>query len=203
MRRTKEEAEKTREDLLDAAMTVFSKKGYESSRLEDVAEAAGVTRGAIYHHFGNKADLYMALIENASTQGEDIIQKATEEGGTFAEIVSRILTYSFSLLEDNSRFRDVVELSLFKTGISHDLEALARRRYDEARILVENIGRLFQTAIANGQLRPDLDPEAAARALLAYQNGLAMLWLANSDAFSIKADAPALVDVFLGGIVMK
>lgn len=203
MRRTKEDAEKTREDLLDAALTVFSQKGYESSRLEDVAEAVGVTRGAIYHHFGNKADLYMALIEGASTQGEDLIKKAAEEGGTFAEIISRILTYYFSLLEDNRRFRDVVGLTLFKTGISHDLEALARRRYDEARILVENIGRLFQAAIANGQLRPDLDPEAAARALLAYQNGLAMLWLANPDAFSIKADAPALVDVFLRGIVMK
>ena len=62
MRRTKEEAEQTRQDLLDAALTVFSQKGYTATRLEDVARAAGVTRGAIYHHFGSKAELYSALI---------------------------------------------------------------------------------------------------------------------------------------------
>ena len=162
MRRTKEDAANTKRDLLNAALIIFSQKGYESTRLEDIAQEAEVTRGAIYHHFGKKADLYMALIEDASAQGEDLIQKAVEEGGTFAEVVSRILTYYFSLLEDNRRFRDVVALTLFKTGISHDLEVLTRRRYDEARILVENIGRFFQTAIENGQLRPDLNPKAAA-----------------------------------------
>jgi TetR/AcrR family acrAB operon transcriptional repressor len=49
MRRTKEDAEQTRQDLLDAALTIFSKKGYTATRLEDIAKVAGVTRGAIYH----------------------------------------------------------------------------------------------------------------------------------------------------------
>ena len=62
MRRTKEEAAQTRQDLLAAALTIFSQKGYEAARLEDIAEMAGVTRGAIYFHFGNKAGLFMALV---------------------------------------------------------------------------------------------------------------------------------------------
>ena len=73
MRRTKEEAEQTRQDLLDAALTVFSQKGYTATRLEDVARTAGVTRGAIYHHFGSKADLYGALIEEANKVGLSLI----------------------------------------------------------------------------------------------------------------------------------
>jgi len=58
MRRTKEEAAQTRQELLDAALTVFSQEGYEAARLQDIAQAAAVTRGAIYHHFGNKAGLF-------------------------------------------------------------------------------------------------------------------------------------------------
>ena len=201
MRRTKEDAANTKRDLLSAALIIFSQKGYESTRLEDIAQEAKVTRGAIYHHFGNKADLYIALIDQASGQGEKLVQQAVEKGGEFEDIISRILTSYFNLLEDDRRFRDVVALNLSNMGVSHDLKALARQRYDEAQTLVENIGGFFQTAITNGQLRPDLDPEAAARALLAYQNGLAMLWLANPDVFSVKDNAEALIDVFLRGIV--
>jgi TetR/AcrR family acrAB operon transcriptional repressor len=203
MRRTKEKAANTKRDLLDTALTIFSQKGYESTRLEDIAKEAGVTRGAIYHHFGNKAELYVALIDQASGQGEKLVQQAVEKGGKFEDIISYILNSYFNLLEDDCRFRDVVALTLSNMWVSHDLKGLAQKRYDEAGILVENISRFFKTAIMNGQLRSDLDPDAAARALIAYQNGLAMLWLANPDVFSIKENAVALIEVFLKGIVLK
>jgi len=62
-RRTKEEAGLTRASLLRAALAVFSTKGYAAATLEDVAAKAGVTRGAIYWHFGSKAELYTACRE--------------------------------------------------------------------------------------------------------------------------------------------
>jgi len=62
MKRTQEEAAKTRQDLLDAALQVFSQQGYQAARLQDIAKAAGVTRGAIYHHFGSKAELFNTLM---------------------------------------------------------------------------------------------------------------------------------------------
>ena len=203
MRRTKEAAENTQRELLDAALTTFGQKGYEATRLEDIARRAGVTRGAIYHHFSNKADLYKALVEQASGQGKVLIQKAVSKGGTFEDIVSRIFISYFALLEDDNHFRDVVILTLSNMEVSNDLKDLARRRYEEARVLVENIAGFFNIAISSGQLRSDLDPEVAARALIAYQNGLTMLWLANTDVFSIKASAQVLTDVFLKGIVSK
>ena len=110
MRRTKEEAAQTRQELLEAALTVFSQEGYEAARLEDIAQAAGVTRGAIYHHFGNKAGLFMVLVEDASTLGNMAIARAIEEGGAFAEITARILVYTLNLLEENRRFREVMAL---------------------------------------------------------------------------------------------
>ena len=63
MRRTKEDAALTRETVLDAALAVFSRQGYAATTLDHIAQEAGVTRGAIYWHFGGKAELYNALVE--------------------------------------------------------------------------------------------------------------------------------------------
>jgi AcrR family transcriptional regulator len=196
MRRTKEEAEQTRQDLLVAALTVFSQKGYTATRLEDVAHAAGVTRGAIYHHFGSKAELYGALIEEANQIGNSAIDRAVNEGGTFIEIVSRILVYTFGLLEDDRRFSEVMALQL----TTPDVEVLSERRYDEAQELVNSISGFFRVIIEQGELRRDLDPVTAARGFLGYQYGLASLWLFNRDAFSIKESAPELAEIFVRGI---
>ena len=196
MRRTKEEAEQTRQDLLDAALTIFSKKGYSATRLEDIANAAGVTRGAIYHHFGSKSDLFLALMEEATTVGNSAIDRAVGEGGTFVEVLSRILVYTFNLLEEDRRFSEVMALQL----TTPDVDALAQRRYEEAQELVQSISGFFKVIIDQGELRPDLDPEIAARAFLGYQNGVAMLWLANRQAFSIKESGPELAEIFVHGI---
>ena len=66
MRRTKEDAEKTRQQLMDAGLVVFIKKGYKAANLEDIAKEANVTRGAITWHFKNKKTLYRAIIEEGS-----------------------------------------------------------------------------------------------------------------------------------------
>ena len=200
MRRTKEEAARTRQDLLDAALTIFSREGYAAARLGDIAKAAGVTRGAIYHHFSSKAGLFMALIDEAAAQGNKAIEKAIGEGGSVAEITGRTLVYTLELLEDDRRFREVTAFSLSYAGTAPELQEFGARRAAEARTTVESVGGFFQMGIAQGDFRADIDPVAAARALLAYQNGLALLWLANRDAFSIKDSAPAMADLFLHGV---
>jgi len=197
MRRTKEEAEQTRQDLLDAALTVFSQKGYTATRLEDVARTAGVTRGAIYYHFGSKAELYSALIEDANKVGNSAIDRAVSEGGSFIEIVTRILVYTFALLEEDQRFSEVMALQL----TTPDVEVLSQRRYGEAQELVTSISGFFRLIAEQDELRQDLDPLTAARAFLGYQYGLSSLWLFNRDAFSIKERAPELAEIFVHGIV--
>lgn len=146
MRRTKEEADQTRQELLNAALTVFSHKGYTASRLEDIAQAAGVTRGAIYHHFGSKSELYMALIEDAATVGNSAIDRAVREGGTFIEVIRRILVYTFSLLEENQRFRQVMALQ-FTTP---EDEELAHRRYEEHRLWPRTSAGSLQVVFSRG-----------------------------------------------------
>jgi len=200
MRRTKEDAAQTRQMILDAALTVFSKQGYHPARLQDIAEAAGVTRGAIYHHFGSKAELYIALIEEASEQFNAVIAQAIAEGGTFQQVSARVLVNAWTFLEEDPHLAKVVELFNFKTGFTSELSEINRRREEEAETLVDYIAGFVGRSIEEGELRADLDPVIAARAFIAYQNGVMNLWLTNRDAFSIKESAPALAAIFVQGI---
>lgn len=203
MRRTKEEAEQTRQKLLDAALTAFSKRGYQAARLQDIAAAAGTTRGAIYHHFDNKADLYRQLIEDASQQGNEVIAAAIAEGGAFVDVCRRILVETMANLARDERFRRVMALSLFKTGMSPELAALEQERLQNAEATVNGVAVYMQMGIEQGVVRQDLSPETLARAFIAFQNGVAWLWLANGEFFPLADDAAGLADVLLNGILQQ
>ncbi len=82
MRRTKEEAEITRQEIVKAGLRAFANKGYAAARLEDVAEEAGVTRGAIYWHFENKEDLYIQLMEQTLERYKRQVHRALEIEGS-------------------------------------------------------------------------------------------------------------------------
>ncbi len=200
MRRTKEEAAQTRQALLDAALTVFSEQGYHPARLQDIADAAGVTRGAIYHHFGSKADLYITLIEEASEQFDAVIAQAIAEGGTFRQVGTRVLVGAWTFLEEDPHLAKVVELFNFKTGFTSELAEITRRREEEAETLVDYVAGFMRRAIEEGELRADLDPVIVARAFIAYENGVMNLWLSNRQVFSLKESAPALASIFVQGI---
>ena len=79
MRRTKEDAEKTRAAILNAAEQLFLERGVAHTSLEHIARAAGVTRGAVYWHFQNKADLFTAMLNQVRLPPEQIAEKLSAD----------------------------------------------------------------------------------------------------------------------------
>jgi len=203
MRRTKEDAELTRQTLLKAAIKVFSQQGYAATRLEDIAETARVTRGAVYHHFGGKAELFAEIIDNASQTGDRAIQRAIQEGGTFLEIVQRILVYTLQLLAEDGEYKASLALLLFNAWGSPDLSPMNARRLAQDMAQLEQIAGFFRTAHVQGAIRADIDPEVAARAFVAYQNGLTLLHLAVPGALSVEQHAQGLAEAFVQGIAPR
>ena len=201
MRRTKEAAEQTKLTLLDAALRVFSRDGYAAARLADIAAEAEVTRGAIYHHFENKADLYVALLKRAEAEQQTVMQAAIEKGGSIADVTRRIMASSFEALAERPTFRNVMSLSMFKVADSDELSGVIEKRQEEAVTLIEGIAGMMAQGVAAGDFRADLDPRTAARAFIAYQQGVMRLWLANPRAFAIDEEAEALAGVYMRGIL--
>lgn len=203
MRRTKEDAAVTRQKVLEAALTVFSEKGYTASKLDDVAQAANVTRGAIYWHFKDKADLFNTLVREVGMQRNEVIQQALAEGGTFTDIFRRILIRLLQIVQEHQQVRAVMELSLFKVDQLPELAEGQTVRLEANRALISNMAMFLQMGIDAGDVRADLDPHDAARAAVAFQQGVATLWLYDPSAFSLVERAPALADVYIHGIATR
>ncbi len=200
MRRTKEEAAITREQLLKKALAAFSKKGYSATTLEDIAREAEVTRGAIYWHFGSKAELYNTLIREYSDRGNVIIQQAASEGGTLLEILRRVFVRQLQAIEDNSDLRALMELYLFKTGLVPELEEGRKQQIESGIGLIEMVASIMAQGVEQGLLRSDMEPKEMARAYLAFQNGVTQLWLTAPDQFSLKASAESFGEILMTGL---
>ena len=200
MRRTKEEAAVTRATLLKTALNLFSSKGYAATSIDDISQAAKLTRGALYHYFQSKADLYNTLVEEVSARGANIVQESVAEGGTFTEILKRIFVRQLTYIEENKEARAVMELALFKTGAHPELQSGRERQIQGGKAMIDGIAQAMQVGISSGELRNDISPKEMALSFLAFQNGVIQLWLASPKSFSLKGSAGTFADVLIQGL---
>jgi TetR/AcrR family acrAB operon transcriptional repressor len=203
MRRTKEEAAETRKALLDAALKVFSKQGYAATKLEDIARQAGVTRGAIYWHFGSKVELYNVLVNETWKHIDEMIDRAVDEGGPPIEIIRRIMIGWITSFETDPELRAVAELTWFKTENMPELQDTYKLKMEGVREGIAATVDGLRMGIESGEIRTDIDPWDIARAIIAYQNGVVLVWLLDPTAFSLKERASHLADIFIQGIIPR
>ncbi len=201
MRRTKEEAKATRQDVIRSALQVFSEKGYAAATLKDIADRAGVTRGAVYWHFDNKADLYNTLLAEFSAISSQVVAKAVEAGGTLPEILKRIFVRLLQEVERDRELRAVLELELFTMLRISELEASRQKQLEAGEQLLAGIAQAMEEGIQAGSLRKDFEPITMARSFLAFQKGAIQLWLLNPKSFSLQLEAEAMAEIYLKGIL--
>jgi TetR/AcrR family transcriptional regulator, acrAB operon repressor len=199
-RRTREEALETREQLLDAAERVFRVRGVGHASLAEVADAAGVTRGAIYHHFASKAELFEAMLARAEMPLDAAFDAARGQArdplATMRETTIGALRY----LASSERVRNVFEVAFLRCEYTDELAPVEKRHLDERADCVKFGVSLFQQAVEHGDLPADTDVQLAAQLLYAYINGVMRDWVQAPEGFDLHAAAPQLVDVFLAGV---
>lgn len=203
VRRSKEDAEETRRALLDAALKVFGRDGFAATRLDDIAKEAGVTRGAIAHHFGGKIEIWRALSARREEVVSTVAKRVAEAGGTPIERLRGLMIALAGELEDNEEYRAVWSLIVFhRAGSPPEVrETEVERHRDDA--YERGIARIVRAGIEKGLFHPDLDTRTVARAFFALSAGLAVNWLTAPDVFSIKEEAPRIADLFLNGVLKR
>jgi TetR/AcrR family acrAB operon transcriptional repressor len=200
MRRTKEEAEATRQSILNTALIEFADKGYSATKLQDIALKAGVTRGAIYWHFENKADLYLKLQDEISGETNAVIQEAIDEGGTFQDIIKRVLVRSLEYMERSERFRSFMQLIYTKTEMSPELQEGWERKIEQGESTLQGLIGIFESARQEGQINQDVNPRELAFTFLALQNGAATLRIMLDESYSLSDMADGIANILLHGI---
>lgn len=199
MRRTKAEAEETRQRIICAAEKVFSLKGVSNATLDDVAGAAGVTRGAIYWHFANKTDLFLELYNSAPLPQEDLIARilADHDADALKIVEHAVVTWLKFFSTDKRRQR--IYMILLRCDYRDDLAVvLDKQREAEARHF-ETLVAAFTKAEEKGQLRSNWTPRSATQCFFWMIKGLCTNWLLFGQRFDLVEEGGASIARLFNG----
>ena len=201
VRRTKEEALETREQLLDAAERVFRERGVGHASLAEVADAAGVTRGAVYHHFESKAELFQALMARAEmpidTAFEDFEnQDIADPLALFREQGLQALQH----LTSSAQIQNIFEVIFLRCEYTDELAPVGLQHIQDRLQCLCKCKAVLDQAVAKGQLPADTDTHIAAHGAFAFVGGLMRDWVEAPDTFDLRAAAPQLIDTYIAGL---
>lgn len=197
-RNTKQQAQKTRNHILDAAIKRFSEHGVAKTSLADIAADAGVTRGAIYWHFKNKTDLLneiWAQSESGLTALE--IEYQSKYPGDPLSVMRAMLRYMFEATVTDPRRRALMEIIYHKCEFVGEMTTLQLMQQNLYLECYEKIEEVLAECIDAKQLPESLDTRRAAVVMRGYVSGIMENWLFMPESFDLATDASQLVETLL------
>lgn len=201
VRRTKEEALATRNSLLDSAEILFQMHGVSRTSLQDIAQAAGTTRGAIYWHFKDKADLFNAMMERVTLPMEDALLDVGE--GASADPLAHMraaMLHALTKTATDEQTRRVFEVATHKVEYVDELLAVRDRHLQ---VRDECLSRVAQDLRQAARLRGSklsIPATTAAHGLHALIDGLIQNWLLDPGAFDLVATGRKAFDAYVAGL---
>lgn len=201
VRRKKEEALATRDLILDTAECVFQRLGVAATSLQEIAQAAGLTRGAIYWHFQNKADVFEAMMQRVALplertlEADDMLAAADP-----LEFLRRAMDNVLAQLVHDPQVQRVFEIATLKVAYVGDLQVLREQRIASRDGCMEDLQRVFSLAAAQGQIGRAPPPKVAAAGLFALMDGLLYNWLLDPKAFDLQSIGRHSLNIYLRGL---
>lgn len=185
-RKTKDEAEQTRQGIMRAALTVFSDKGVSRSSLADIAKEAGVTRGAIYWHFENKSDLmHKMMMHYFDCMDQQVRDEHQDYKGS--AMLLRAAESWIDIIESSEELQMLLEISFFKMEHTGDMSALHEIESNLLQADIAQMSNDLQCEIDEGVFRADVNLEEVSIILVSTIHGLLMQWILLKKKFSLRS----------------
>lgn len=198
-RKTKEEAENTRKELIGAARRVFHQYGVSRSTLEKIAKEAGVTRGAVYWHFKDKAELFFAM-------REDVFIPMVERTDSFLlsegyenplDAIEASLKEFFRVLDDCLIVREVFEIMISRCEYVDEFATVQEEVGRPAQEFLRKMEGVYQRAAEKGVLRAGLNPLECARDTWAFTSGMLHLLLGCQMNQGLDQEIPRMISIHM------
>ena len=168
-------SEATRQKILDAAMDLFSEVGYPAAGLGEIIERAGMTKGALYHHFDSKEALATAIIEQGDNLTRDVFGHVCQSSSPALENLIHGVFVVTDLLVSDKAARTAEQLT----------RGLAEFNYAASHVWPNRLDAMTtqaRRAITEGDLRDGLDPQVVSESILNAMLGAQLLSSAAQDA---------------------
>jgi AcrR family transcriptional regulator len=200
--RRRRKAERPQE-ILEAAFAEFSRNGYATTTLDQIAERAGVTKGTIYVYFENKEHLFISMVRELMKVALDAVHEiSTREDGTTAELLRELFAFIYQNIVEDRRRREVVRMLIAEAS---RFPALADRYHEE---IHQPCMELFTQAIQRGMDRGEIRRSAVTDCPLIIIAPIALvdMWMMMFDErhpFELKSYFDAHLDLVLKALLAK
>jgi AcrR family transcriptional regulator len=190
--------EERRREILQAALSCFSRRGYHETTMEEIAAAAKLSKGLIYYYFKNKQELFLALLDSWFAQFDRTWQGALASGSA-EEKLQRLAQLSIETIE---RSTDLMNLLLeFWAHASRDPALMSRFR-QALRHYREDLANVIAEGVGEGEFQA-VDLQLSAAGLLAAYDGLWFHWMIDPQGVPIRRAGEVLIKNFLEGLKCK
>lgn len=195
VRKTKEDAELTRQRLIEAARQVFLARGVSRTTMEHIATQAGVTRGAIYWHFNNKLDLFHAMREQVflpliDRMDDTLLAEGPEDPLTCIE---NFLCGTIQVLNDSIETREIYEIMMIKCEYVDEFATVLQQILSNCSAIAEKLRLVYERAKAREQLNATHDASQLAIDTHLFFIGLLHMWVKDTRGDQFRHQAIELV----------
>src|SRR5262245_16686476 len=186
------------QQIIDAAVRVFARKGYWNSRVSDIARSAGIAAGTIYLYFETKEDILITVFRQKMAEFVSASWQAIAEEPDAVKKLRRLVTMHFEILEREPELAEVVQVELrqgqkfFRGPATQEIAAYFAL-----------ISSILEEGVAAGQFRRDLPVKVAAKMLFGAMDQMATSWVLGKRGYRLAAAAPTVADLFLQGIAVE
>lgn len=196
VRKTKEDAELTRQRIIDAAKVVFLSRGVSRSTLEHIATQAEVTRGAVYWHFKNKTEIFYAIRDRVFLplidRMDDTLATASETHDPLTQI-ENTLCETINELNENIEMRQIYEIMMIKCEYVDEFATVLQQILGNCSNITEKIQLAYERARTQNILAGALTPHELALDTHLFFSGLLHMWVKDADGSRFRYQAKELI----------
>ena len=190
-------ADVRRAQIIAAAVEVCGERGIEAARIDDIAARAGLSKGAVYHHFSSKQELFVAVMEAFVDEAMAMIDALRDAGAPAAETMRKVVEDSVAMVETNPKLVN----GLIELYFQARREPALRQRLDRHyQALIAAGARVLQRGVESGELRDDIDADEVSRLIFIGGDGLLLMHLALDDTERAADSVRALAGLILRAI---
>lgn len=193
-RKTKQDALKTRQLLIDTAIEQFATRGVANTTLSDIADAASLTRGALYWHFTSKSELFNAIWDQQLPLRDLIHDKLSLAADSDPLLILREqFVVALQYIAESPRQRSLLQILYHKCEFHNDMISECEIR-ERIGFNYDNIRKMLERCMVNGTLSSHVNIDIVLIVLHGFFSGLIKNWLMNPERLNLYQQAPELVD---------
>ena len=187
--------------MLEAALLLFSEKGYHRASMQEIAERAEFAVGTLYKFFENKADLYRSVVLKHIDEFDEAFDQAVNASTDEVEKLASYVRTKSGMFRNNL---SLVRLLVAESGGSRlnitaaGLGEAVQKRY---RDFLERLAVIFETGMENKRFKPIASPFEMAVALDSALNALLLLWVEDPEKHPFPEDPNAILNIFFKGLL--